>query len=472
MKKSVFKFICYILITIILISSAPAIVFGEPADKTATGIDISVVTEQENSDPLEQMTAQGAVIIELNTGKVLFGKQEYQRLYPASTTKILTALIAAEYGKLDEMVTVGDEVNLVPWDSSKAGLTIGEKITLRDLVLGMMINSGNDAANTIAVHIARKKSGKNLSTQEALDYFAMLMNDRAKKAGARNSHFVNPHGYHDPDHYTTAYDLAMIGREAMKNEFFMQAASTISMDTKYWDTGEPRYWRSKNKILNKNEDEYYEYATGGKTGYTSKAGQCLVTFASKNGLDLVAVVLNSQHNCQWKETRDMLEYGFSNFEYHVVFREGAIIQALPVDNYASDDWGSLAVQISAKDFGDVFHREDIPLIKQEIIWNTDLLSEKSTEEMPRLEAPIYKGQQLGVLNVTLNGKLLASAPLTAVRDVQRKTVLDVLTPEPGEPGFSWIILVVSIISAFILLKIAVLIINRRRRRRYFMYRRY
>ena len=472
MKKSIYRYLNRIIVIALLISLMPGIAFGEPAGQDVTEVDVPNVSDQTGSILPEMLTAVGAVVIESHTGKVLYGKQEHMRLYPASTTKTLTALIAAEYGNLDELVTVGDEVNLIPWDSSKAGLTVNEKITLRDLVLGLMINSGNDAANTIAVHIARKVSNKDLTTQEALDYFAELMNQRARKAGALNSHFVNPHGYHDPDHYTTAYDLAMIGRDAMKNEFFMQAVSTTAMDTKYWETGETRYWRSKNKLLNKNDKEYYEYATGGKTGYTSNAGQCLVTFASKDGLDLIAVVLKSDHNCQWKETRDILEYSFSNYEYHEVYKEGTIIQTLPVDNYASDDWGSLAVQISSKDWGDVFKKEDISEIRQEIVWNSEYMSDKSTESMPRLDAPIYKGQQLGVLNITLHGQLLASAPLTAVRDVKRKTVLDVLTPEPGEPGFGWIVFAGSILLVFILLRITVMIINRRRRRRYYMYRKY
>jgi D-alanyl-D-alanine carboxypeptidase (penicillin-binding protein 5/6) len=465
-----------ILIILLVLSSAPQAVYGQQTDGNSSEIDISVVADnQAVLSPPYQLTAAGAVVIEQNTGKVLYGKQEHQRLYPASTTKILTALIAAEQGNLDEIIVVGEEIFLTPWDGSKAGLEENERITLRDLVYGLLINSGNDAGNTIAVHIAREDSGRNLSTEEALDYFAELMNKRAKEAGALNSNFVNPHGYHDPDHYTTAYDLALIGREAYKNSFIREAAAITVMQNGYWESGEPRFWQSKNRLLNKNSAEYYEWATGGKTGYTTPAGHCLITFASKDGLDLVGVVMKSDFNMQWGETRQMLEYGFSNFEYHLALEEGEIVETLPIDNYASGDWGSVAVQISSQDWGDVFRKNEISDIKYEIIWDSEVLSKNSTLDLPRLEAPISKGQKLGEMRVTLQGQLLKSVPLTSVRDVKRKDILDILTNESGEGSpfrSGWLKIAGFIIIAFILLKIVVFFINRRRRRYYTFTRRY
>ncbi len=464
------------LIFLFVLSFVPQSVYGQQTDVNSSDIDISVVADKQPPlPPPYQMTASGAVVIEQNTGKVLYGKQEHQRLYPASTTKILTALIAAEHGDLDETIVVGEEINLAPWDGSKAGLEENERITLRNLVYGLLIHSGNDAGNTIAVHIARKVSGRNLTVEEALNYFANMMNKRAAEAGAQNSNFVNPHGYHDPDHYTTAYDLAMIGRDAYKNKFFQEAVAATAMNNRYWSSGEPRFWRSKNRLLKENDSEYYKWATGGKTGYTKAAGQCLITFASKGNLDLVSVVLNSDYNMQWGETKQMLDYGFSNFEYHLALEKGDIVESLPVDNYASDDWGSLAVQVSSEDWGDVFRKDEISEIQYEIIWDPAVLSEKSTHELPRLKAPISRGQKLGEMRITLQGQLLKSVPLTSVRDVKSKYILDGLTNEPGQGILShlgWLKIVGLLLTAFILMKIIVSIINRRRRRHYIIFRRY
>ncbi|MGI6570467.1 MAG: D-alanyl-D-alanine carboxypeptidase family protein [Caldicoprobacterales bacterium] len=467
-----------VILILLFLSTAPGCSLAHATGRSepdTDDIDISIVQEEQHSklSPAE-LTAEGAVLMEQQTGKILFGKHAHQKLYPASTTKILTALLAAEHGDLDEMVTVGEEVLFAAWDGSKAGLDENEEISLRDLVFGLMINSGNDAANTIAVHIARKVSGRQLSAREGLEYFADMMNKRAREAGALHSNFVNAHGYHDPHHYTTPYDLAMICREAVRNSFFREAASAIAMNNTYWNSGEPRFWRSKNKLLNPKEPEYYEYAVCSKTGYTSQAGQCLVTFASKNGMDLVAVVLKSEMGMQWGETRELFEYGFSNYRYETLLEQGSIVETLPVDNYASDDWGSLAVRAASESWGDVFHKDDLPQIKREFVWEPSLLSEKATEAMPRLEAPIYSGQKVGELHLTLRGQVLHSTPLVAVRDVKRKTLLDVLTNEPeGRAGFSWLSLALVILAAFILLRIIVFFINQRRRRRYYtMLRRY
>ena len=198
MKHQSKKVLTIICISLLLMSLAPRTAHGQQID-SASDIDISVIEgQQPNLTFPGQLSAAGAVVIEQSTGKVLYGKYEDRRLYPASTTKILTALLAAEYGDLDETIVVGEEILLAALDGSKAGLEENEEITLRDLVYGLLIHSGNDAANTIAVHIARRVSEKNLPVEEALEYFANMMNERARKAGAQNSSFVNAHGYLTP----------------------------------------------------------------------------------------------------------------------------------------------------------------------------------------------------------------------------------------------------------------------------------
>ncbi len=480
--KNLHKFLRNIIVLTLAASFIPA---GQAVARIEHNIDmdneiIMEVIPSSQEQGLFELTAEGAVVIEQNTGKVLFGKQQNQRLYPASTTKILTALLAVEYGDLDDIITVGEEVQMLAWDGSKAGLEEGEVITLQNLVYGLLINSGNDAANTIAVHIARKVSGESLDTQEALDYFGGLMNQRAREAGAKNSHFVNPHGYHDPLHYSTPYDMALIGRAAMENELFCEAISVTFVKTAFWTSKLPRFWVSKNKLINEKFSEcYYENAVGSKTGYTAKAGHCLVSFASKNGQNLVTAVMKTESGEQWAETRGLFEYGFDNYKYVNILKQGTIVDRLMVDNCTSDDSGSLAVEISAEDWGDVLQKKDIGQIKQDIVWDPSLLSENSTDDMNLLEAPINKGQKVGELRLTLHGRELIRVPVTAVRSVKRKkAAVEILTPDQtavkeSPAKFNWSPLVTAVIAVIIIMWVTILLIQRKKqRRRYFSPRRY
>ncbi|NLB42188.1 MAG: D-alanyl-D-alanine carboxypeptidase [Clostridiales bacterium] len=482
----------YLRNIIIFILVAMSISTGQVYGQTETenidiDIDIEVIPDTEGETPnteigVSNLTSEGAVVIEQKSAKVLYGKNENQQLFPASTTKVLTALLALEHGDLNELITVGEELDLLAWDGSMAGLEKGEEITLQNLIYGLLINSGNDAANTIAVHIARKVSGESLAAQEALDYFASMMNKRAREAGARNSNFVNPHGYHDPMHYTTPYDLALIGSAAIENELFREVINVSFVQTAFWASGLPRFWVSRNKLTNEKETEcYYENAIGSKTGYTSKAGSCLISFANKDGQDLVSVVMKSTSGEQWHETRELFEYGFTNFKYMNVIKKDTIIDSLQVDNSASDDLGTVSVKVSADDWGYAFNKKDIGQIKQEIIWDPSLMSEKATEDIYRLEAPIEKDQKIGELRLTLHGEELKRFPLTAVRSVKRiKNALDILTPDlpssnEGKSEFSWPFLILVIVALFLFMRLMIILNQRKRQRqrqRYISSRRY
>lgn len=275
----------------------------------------SLIENNKNSkSTLEQLKAESAVIIDEKSKKTLFQKNPNKKLYPASTTKILTALLAIEYGDIDEIVQVGNEINLVMPDASKAGLIYGEKIELENLLRALLLPSGNDAAYVIAVHIARKASGNNKMTiNNSLVYFRDMMNERLKKIGANNSHFTNPDGYHNTDHYTTAHDLALIACEAMKKDIFKKVVKAYSYKMTSLkaggNTNTVREWINTNKLIDKNSEHYYKYATGIKTGYTSDAQYCLVSSASKNGKNVIAVVLKDTQKDQWTDSINLLEYG-------------------------------------------------------------------------------------------------------------------------------------------------------------------
>ena len=209
------KVIAVLLVLICVISLASPILATPDGDT----VDITIFSNIKPNNI--ELDAQGAVLMALKTGRYSFLKIVIKRLYPASTTKILTGLLALEYGDLDEIVTVGNEANLCAYDSSKAGIDLHEEISLRNLLYGLMLPSGNDAAYVIPVHIGRKVKGdSSLSIDEALKIFIALMNKRSRELGAIHSNFENPDGYHHDNHYTTAHDLALITREAMKYDIF------------------------------------------------------------------------------------------------------------------------------------------------------------------------------------------------------------------------------------------------------------
>jgi D-alanyl-D-alanine carboxypeptidase (penicillin-binding protein 5/6) len=266
----------------------------------------------------------------------------------------------------------------------------------------------------------------------------------------------------------------MITRAALEYPFFREAFSTLAMTTTYWGTGESRYWRTKNKLFNPQDKEYYEHATGGKTGWTSAAGSCLISAAAKDGQELISVILKSTSTDQWCDTRSMFEYGFNNYKYTQLFKKGTIIETLPLENYDPGDWGSLAIEIGAEDFGDLFLITDIPQLERSITWDTSLLAKQRDEydTQPRLLAPLKKGQEVGRLTYTLNGRVVASSPLLASRDVKERkpTIIERIIPEPESVNFSGILKTVLISMACLIFAMKMLVVivkfQRRRRQRY------
>jgi D-alanyl-D-alanine carboxypeptidase (penicillin-binding protein 5/6) len=244
---------------------------------------------------MDEISAQSAILMEQHSGRILFEKDAHTKRRIASITKIMTAILAIESGKMDDTVTVSSRA--VHTEGSSIYLKEGEKIKLRDLVYGLMLRSGNDAAVAIAEHVGGSVEG-----------FVFLMNQKAAEIGMRNTHFANPHGLDDAEnHYSTAYDMALLMQYAMKNKEFCKISGTkvyrAPNPGEKWD----RVWRNKNKLLT----NLYEYCTGGKTGYTKRAKRTLVTTASKGGLDFIAVTLNAPDD--WNDHIAMYEYGFNHY---------------------------------------------------------------------------------------------------------------------------------------------------------------
>ena len=271
--------------------------------------------------PSLDLQAQSAVLLDGTTGEILYAKNAHQQMYPASTTKIMTAILALEYFKLDEVIRVGDEANLT-WtaermDAQKAGLIYGQELTMKELLYGLLLDSGSDAAFTIAVNVARRESSESLMTNDqAITNFAALMNKQSQAIGAVETNFINPDGFQDPNHYSTAYDLALIAGYGMQNAQFREivATTTYSMAQVVTPAGGKfsRTWENTNRLIQPQDEQYYAPANGIKTGTTPEAGHCLISSAMVGGNLVIAVVLNSTPEGVWSDSVTLLEYANDN----------------------------------------------------------------------------------------------------------------------------------------------------------------
>lgn len=254
------------------------------------------------------VSCANAILIEVESGKILYEKAAYTKVYPASTTKILTAILALENCELNEKVTASyNAIMSVPYDGTTAAIQVGETWTVKNLIDAMMVCSANEAANILAEHIGG-----------SVESFASMMNSRAKELGAKSTNFVNPNGLHDDDHQTTAYDMAIIARHGMLNlPYFKTAAALTNFSlpkTSIYDK-EDRNFINTNRMLIKNSSYYYEYTTGIKTGYTSKSLNCIVASAKKNDVELIAVVFGATGaQNRTKDTIALFEYGFAKMK--------------------------------------------------------------------------------------------------------------------------------------------------------------
>ena len=299
----------------------------------------------------------------------------------ASTTKILTALLALETCSLDDIIEIDERA--AGTEGSSMYLKEGERLSLEDLLYGLMLSSGNDAAVAIATHI----SGDVKS-------FAALMNQRAQELGCTNSNFVTPNGLHNDDHYSSALDMARIAACAMKNEKFRSLVSTNYHKT---DTGaQQRTLKNKNRILWE-----YEGGNGVKTGYTKKAGKCLVFSAERDGMQLIGVVLACPD--MWAEAKKLLDYGFSNYEMTRIVS-------------AEDDISYVAVENSEK-------KQLAAAPEHSILYPTRKNGEDEIEVVRTVaeltEAPVKAGTGLGSITVSVNGEILCSQALIAIEDADK-----------------------------------------------------
>lgn len=264
-----------------------------------------------------QIYSESAILMEQKTGKILYEKDIYARKYPASTTKILTGIIALEKCNLDEKAMASDKaVNTIKSGYSTANIQVGEVFTIGELLDVMLIHSANEAANIIAEHI----SG-------SIEEFSNVMNAKAKELGCLNSNFVNPNGMHDENHYSTAYDLAVITRYCMKNEKFREILTKMECSLPQTELcQEPRIYKNTNSLLISDNRYYYPYCIGGKTGFTTPAKNCLTSSSNKDGFETISVVLHAEAtedglSARYTDTIKLFEYGYSNYNLNDILEE-------------------------------------------------------------------------------------------------------------------------------------------------------
>lgn len=325
-------------------------------------------------------SAKASVVIDGFTGEIIYSKNCDVRLSMASTTKIMTALLLCEYGNLEREIKVTDQ--MVRVEGSSMGLLPGDTVSLKGLLYGMMLASGNDAANTTAFVVGG-----------SIENFSRMMNEKAAELGLLNTSFVTPSGLDSEGHYTTAYDLARLAAYALNNEDFKAAASSESAVLYYGNEPYRRTLTNHNKLL-----KSYDGLIGVKTGFTKKSGRCLVTAAERDGKRIVAVTLNDKND--WQDHKNLLDYGFSQLVTTCV---------------KTDDSIGISVVGGKKDKINV----TVPDVLVNTVGEKKLTYRILSE--PFVYAPVKKGDKVAVLNIYADGKLIKSIDLKSDTNVQKES---------------------------------------------------
>lgn len=367
------------------------------------------------------INSRAGILVEVSTGRIIYEKRSTEKMWPASTTKIMTAILVLENCNLDDMVTVTETaISNIPSGYVICDLQIGEEISVKDLLNALMIKSANDAAYVLAEHVGG-----------SVNDFAYMMNQKAKELGCTSTHFVNPNGIHNENHYSTAYDLYLIAKYAMKNETFRNLVSTteytLPITNKY--SNEDRSFRTTNDLINPDSSNYYKNAIGIKTGYTSQAGNCLVSESSRDGLEFISVVLNGD---RFTDSKKMFDYAYDNFTLTKIKEKNTVVDTIEIDN-ATKETKTL----------DLLINESITVMNNKNLDFDEIIPEITLN--PGLLAPIEKGEEVGVIKYKVDD-IEYSAKLLAATDVKEQKYYEMI----------FLLGIVLLIGAFVL-------INRKKR---------
>ena len=384
--------------------------------------------------------AEACVLMESSTGRILYEKNANQVMYPASTTKIMTAILALEHCNLNDIATVSyDAIYSVPYSYVHANLQLGEELTIEQLLHILLIPSANDAANVLAEHIGG-----------SVDSFATMMNAKATEIGCKNTHFVNANGIHNAEHVSTAYDMALIGRYAMQNSVFRNIVSktnyTLPTTNKYDKLD--RVFNTTNELIKEDyrdrvDNYYYKYAIGIKTGYTDPAKSCIVAAAQKDGLEYIVSVLGAgttENGLQARpiDCKNLFEYAFNNFTITKVKDANSVLKQVDVAG-ATKETKTL----------DILVQDEINILTEKSDANASILP--TIEINSDIQAPVTKNSVVGKITYTVDGVSYTSN-LLAGNDVIKFEV-------------DWIKIIFRILLVVLLLSLLTLFIKSKRNRR-------
>lgn len=396
---------------------------------------IDIVHATQNSDNVEWPTgpsvfAEGAIVMEASTGLILYEKNIDQAYYPASITKIMTCLLTIENSNMGDIITLSrDAYYNVELNSSRVGIEVGEQLTVQQALYAVLLMSANEVSYALAEHVGG-----------TYDEFINMMNERAKEIGCKNTHFNNPHGLPDDNHYTTPYDMALITKEAMKNETFRKifAARTYTIPPTNVKI-ESRPLRNHHKFILK-QDYVYDGCIGGKTGYTSKAKYTLVTVAKRGDLELICVVMRddtSEH--QYTDTKKLLDFGYNNFSIYPIAdleKPSQAIDESPFftkynallsqnDKPVITDRNSFLVLPNNASFEDA---------QKEVIFYTD---KKDTQSDSNSSTEHLEDIIIGQISYTYNGRYVGGANIKYLQDerpslVRQNPEINIDSPSPEQ----------------------------------------
>lgn len=350
------------------------------------------------------ITSPAAILIDNKTGKVLYSKNENKKMYPASITKIITAILTLENCSLDEVVTVSyNAVMSVPEGYSSASLQIDEQLTVEQLLQVLLIHSANDAANALAEHVGG-----------SIESFVSMMNTKVNELGLSHTHFTNPFGMHNDDHYTTAQDIAIMMKYCIKNKQFRKLAGSASCAIPATNKYGTRTYTSTNELIIPNHSNYYPYLTSGKTGYTTQAGDCLVSCSYKDNLELICVILGGKTendvSTRFSETKALYEYGYNNYSIKNIINENDVITQIDIPNGTKN---TKNLDLLANSSISALLRNDIS--KDEIALEINLKE--------NIKAPIEPKDNLGSATYTIDG-IQYKTDLMASHAVEKSKILN------------------------------------------------
>lgn len=345
--------------------------------------------------------SKAAILVEVSTGRILYEKNSTQKMWPASTTKIMTAILTIEKCNLDDMVIVSESaISNIPSGYVTCDLQVGEEISVKDLLNALMIVSANDAAYVLAEHVGG-----------SIVEFSDLMNQKARELGCTGTHFVNPNGIHDERHYSTAYDLYLIATYAMKNptfrELVSQTEAVLPVTNKY--SNADRKLETTNALISPKSTNYYKNAIGIKTGYTSQAGNCLVSESSRDGLEFISVVLNGD---RFPDSIKLFDYAYDNFTLTKVREKNTVVETIEIEN-ATKETKILDLLID----------ESITVINNKSIDVNQIIPEIKLRD--EILAPIKSGEEIGTIKYKVDD-IEYSAKLLAATDVEEQTYYGVV----------------------------------------------